>query len=85
MRSTHLRIIYLCGHDDTRLFLSFSAADFAKFAYTVSLVLILEQTIYVYNAYNWMSSNFLSLNPAKTEFLNLIGLPQQLSKLSNPV
>ena len=31
-----------------------------------------------------MSSNFLSLNPSKTEFL-LIGLPQQLSKLSNPI
>ena len=30
-----------------------------------------------------MSANFLSLNPAKTEFL-IIGLPQQLSKLSNP-
>ena len=31
-----------------------------------------------------MSSNFLSLNPSKTEFL-LVGLPQQLSKLSNPI
>ena len=30
-----------------------------------------------------MSSNFLSLNPSNTEFL-IIGLPQQLSKLSNP-
>ena len=30
-----------------------------------------------------MSSNFLSLNPSKTEFL-IIGLPQQLSKLVNP-
>src|SRR5664279_1624890 len=33
---------------------------------------------------NWMSSNLLSLNQSKTEFL-LIGLPQQLSKLSNPI
>ena len=31
-----------------------------------------------------MSSNFLSLNPSKIEFL-LVGLPQQLSKLSNPI
>jgi len=29
-----------------------------------------------------MSSNFLSLNPSKTEFL-IFGLPQQLSKLNN--
>ena len=62
--------------DDTQLFLSFSAADFA---HNISH---LEQTIP--NVYDWMSSNFLSLNPSKTEFL-LIGLPQQLSKLSNPI
>ena len=31
-----------------------------------------------------MSSNFLSLNPSKTEFL-LVGLAQQLSELSNPI
>jgi hypothetical protein len=43
---------------------------------------LLEQTIsYVYN---WMSYNCISLNPSKTEFL-LIGLAQQLSKLSNPM
>jgi len=30
-----------------------------------------------------MSSNFLSLNPSKTEFL-IFGLSQQLSKLNNP-
>jgi len=30
-----------------------------------------------------MSANFLSLNQSKTEFL-LIGLPGQLSKISNP-
>jgi len=32
---------------------------------------------------NWMSSNFLSLNPSKTKCL-IFGLPQQLSKLNNP-
>jgi hypothetical protein len=31
-----------------------------------------------------MSSTFLSLNPSKTEFL-LVGHPQLLSKLSNPI
>lgn len=31
-----------------------------------------------------MASNFLSLNPSKTEFL-LIGLPQQLAKIDQPV
>ena len=31
-----------------------------------------------------MSSNFLSLNPSKTEFL-IIGLSQQLSKLNSPI
>ena len=56
--------------------LSFSAADFA------CNISHLEHTIS--NVYNWMSSNFLSLNPSKTEFL-LVGLHQQLSKLSNPI
>ena len=31
---------------------------------------------------SWMSSNYLTLNPSKTEFL-LIGLPQQTSKIVN--
>jgi Reverse transcriptase (RNA-dependent DNA polymerase) len=62
--------------DDTQLFSSFSAADFA---YNISL---LELTIS--NIYNWTSYNFLVLNPSKTEFL-LVGLPQQLSKVSNPI
>jgi hypothetical protein len=62
--------------DDTQLFLSPSAADFT---YNISH---LELTIC--NVYNWMSSNFLSPTPSETEFL-LVGLPQQLSKLSNPI
>jgi exonuclease III len=61
--------------DDTQLFLSFSAADFA---YNITHI---EQTISKVS--DWMSSNFLSLNPSKTEFL-LIGLPQQLKKLDCP-
>jgi hypothetical protein len=61
--------------DDTQLFLSFSAADFH------SNITHLENTISEVS--NWMSSNFLSLNPSKTEFL-ILGLPQQLAKLNNP-
>jgi len=53
----------------------FSAPDFSH------NITLLENTIS--DVYNWMSSNFLSLNPSKTEFL-IIGLPQQLSKLVNP-
>jgi len=41
----------------------------------------LENTIT--NVSKWMSSNFVSLNPSKTEFI-IFGLPQQLSKLNNP-
>ena len=34
------------------------------------------------SVFNWMSANFLTLNPSETEFL-IIGLPQQLSKFSS--
>jgi exonuclease III len=61
--------------DDTQLYISFLAADFSH------NIAHLEQT--VSNVYNWMSSNFLSLNPSKTEFL-VIGLPKQLEKLNLP-
>jgi len=60
--------------DDTQLLLSFSALDFSH------NITYLENTIT--NVANWMSSNFLFLNPSKTEFL-VFGLPQQLSKLNN--
>jgi len=51
----------------------FKSIDFKSFP-------SLENTIT--NVSNWMSSNFLSLNPSKTEFL-IFGL-QQLTKLDNP-
>jgi len=60
--------------DDTQLFLSFSALNFSH------NIIHLENTIT--NVANRMSSNFLSLNPSKTEFL-IFGLPQQFSKLNN--
>jgi len=59
--------------DDTRLLLSFSALDFSH------NIPHLENTIT--NVANWMSSNFLFLNPSKTEFL-IFSLPQQLSFIS---
>jgi len=56
-----------------QLLLSFSALDFSRITH-------LENTIAYVS--NWMSYNFLSLNPSKTEFL-ISGLSQQLSKLKN--
>jgi len=61
--------------DDTQLLLPFSALDFSH------NIIHLENTLT--NIANWMSSNSLSLNPSKIEFL-IFGLPQQLSKLNNP-
>jgi hypothetical protein len=55
--------------------MSFSAIDFC---HNISY---LENTISLVP--NWMSSNFLSLNSSKTEFL-IIGLSQQLAKLNHP-
>jgi hypothetical protein len=62
--------------DDTQLFVSFSSLNFS------ANILHLQDTIS--NVSAWMSSNMLSLNHSKTEFL-LIGLPKQLSKISDPV
>ncbi len=61
--------------DDTQLFLSSSAASYSH------NIALLETAIS--RVSNWMSANFLTLNPSKTEFL-IIGLPQQLSELSSP-
>ena len=61
--------------DDTQLFISFCAKEFDQ------NIKLLEQTISNISA--WMASNFLSLNPTKTEFL-LLGLPAQLAKINNP-
>ena len=61
--------------DDTQLFVSFSPSKFDE-AHSY-----LQSTIS--DISNWMTANFLSLNPSKTEFL-LIGLPHQLSKLNTP-
>ena len=57
--------------DDTQLYTSFSASD------SSSGMSALQSTIA--SVSSWMSANFLSLNPSKTEFL-LIGNSYQLSK-----
>ena len=62
-----------------RMILNFS---YHSLLLTLHAISHLEHTIS--NVYNWVSSNFLSLNPSKIEFL-LVGLPQQLSELSNPI
>jgi len=56
--------------DDIQIFKSFPALDFSH------NITHLENTITIVSY--WMSSNFLSLNSSKTEFL-IFGLPQQLS------
>jgi hypothetical protein len=55
--------------------MSFSATEFCQ------NISYLENTISLVQ--KWMLSNFLSLNPSKTEFL-IIGLRQQLAKLNHP-
>ena len=59
--------------DDTQVFISFVPKTFII---AVSMVSQLQDTIF--DISSWMTSNLLSLNPFKTEFM-LIGLPQQIS------
>src|SRR5207245_4790885 len=58
--------------DDTQLYISFSSSD------SVSNLNTLSSTLD--SVYTWFSSNRLSVNPSKTEYL-LLGNPQQRSKL----
>ena len=60
----------------TQLFISFTFSEF------LTNIAILENTID--EVCSQMSANLLMLNPSKTDFL-LIGLPEQLYKLSNPI
>ena len=59
-------IYHLLYADDTQLFTSFVPKHFS------SAINHLQSTITLISS--WMSSNYLTLNPSKTEFL-LIGLP----------
>ena len=60
--------------DDTQLYYSFSACD--SHSTLTYLSNVLE------SVHDWLSSNYLSLNPSKTEFL-LIGTDQQRSKIAS--
>ena len=68
-------ICHLLYADDTQFFISFVPKNLS------SAINNLQSTITIISS--WMSSNYLTLNPCKTEFL-LIGLPQQTSKIVNP-
>ena len=61
--------------DDTQILISFAPKTF-----TTSITQ-LQDTISDISF--WMTANLLSLNSSKTEFM-LIGLHQQISKISNP-
>ena len=61
--------------DDTQLYTCFSPSDFTTTTESIAVT---------FNAISdWMTSNFLALNPSKTEFI-LFGTKQQLAKLDNP-
>ena len=68
-------ISHLLYADDTQLFVSFTFKNFP------SVISDQQSTISLISS--WISSNCLTLNPSKTEFL-LIGHPQQTSKIINP-
>jgi len=59
--------------DDTQLYISFNSSDSATSLATLSSALD--------SVHAWLTSNRLSVNPSKTEFL-IIGTPQQRSKLT---
>ena len=61
--------------DDTQIFISFAPKTIT------TAITQLQDTIS--DISSWMTANLLSLNPSKTEFM-LIGLPQHMSKISNP-
>src|SRR6267154_975695 len=60
--------------DDTQLYISFSSADVQSRLSAFSSALD--------SVYHWFSSNRLSINPSRTEFL-LIGTPQQRLKFTS--
>ena len=66
-------ISYHLYADDTQLYISFNISDAANSLTTLSTVLD--------SVHLWLTSNRLSVNPSKTEYL-IIGTPQQRSKLT---
>jgi len=62
--------------DDTQLYISFRPGNFSNAQSCMHRQIA--------SISSWMTSNFYSLNPSKPEFL-LIGLPQKLAKVNQPV
>jgi len=62
--------------DDTQLYISFRPGNFSNAQSCMPRKIA--------SISSWLTSDFLSLNPSKTEFL-LIGLPQQHTKVNQPV
>ena len=60
--------------DDTQLYISFSSSD------STQNLALLSSTLD--SVYSWLTSNHLSVNPSKTEYL-LVGTPQQRHKLTS--
>ena len=60
--------------DDTQLYISFSVSDSSASLSLLSTTLD--------SVYSWLTSNRLSVNPSKTEYL-LIGNPQQCRKIAS--
>ena len=58
--------------DDSQLYISFTSTDSSNSLATLSSALD--------STYDWLTSNRLSINPSKTEYL-LVGTPQQRSKV----
>jgi Reverse transcriptase (RNA-dependent DNA polymerase)/Endonuclease/Exonuclease/phosphatase family len=61
--------------DDSQLYISFTSADAADSLSKLSATLD--------STYDWFTTNRLSVNPSKTEYL-LIGTPQQRAKVVSP-
>ena len=75
MRSNDTHVNHHLYADDTQLYISFHPTDYSD-AHSC-----LQRKIASISS--WMASNFLSLNPSKTEFL-IVGLPTQLAKIYQP-
>ena len=60
--------------DDTQLYISFTSSDSANSLTSLSSILDI--------VHNWLTTNRLSVNPSKTEYL-LIGTPQQRAKVTS--
>ena len=68
------KVSYHLYADDTQLYISFRSSDSVDSLTTISSTLDV--------VHSWLTSNRLTVNPSKTEYL-LIGTPQQRSKVTS--